>query len=294
MYYFLSLLVGVVITVMISFNGSLTSNFGVYYASVIIHIVGTVFALVVCIVKKQKISFKNSVPYWAYLGGASGVLTTIFNNYAFSEISITSIIALGLLGQSVMSVLFDSFGMLGIEKRPIKKSNILGYIICAIGIFVMIDTSIISAIFAIIFSVFAGFTIVLSRTVNSRLAKATSPLVGSFFNHLVGLPICIILAVLLEKEIPYINSSLDPTMFFGGVLGVITVILFNIVVPKISSFSVTMLAFVGQIFSGLILDIIFLKSYTTLSLVGGIIISLGLVVNLVCNNIHTIKRFKKR
>ena len=58
MYYFLALLVGVVISVMVSLNGGLTQAYGAYGAAVIVHVVGVVFALALCLIKKEKPFFK--------------------------------------------------------------------------------------------------------------------------------------------------------------------------------------------------------------------------------------------
>ena len=98
MYNMLSLLTGVVIAVMVAVNGGLSQHYGIFIAAVIIHIVGVLFAFFLCVVLKRKISFKK-LPLWLYTGGAIGVLTTVFNNFAFGRISMTSIVALGLLGR---------------------------------------------------------------------------------------------------------------------------------------------------------------------------------------------------
>ena len=102
----LSLLTGVVIAVMVAVNGGLSQHYGIFIAAVIIHIVGVLFAFFLCVVLKRKISFKK-LPLWLYTGGAIGVLTTVFNNFAFGRISMTSIVALGLFGQTVQSIVLD-------------------------------------------------------------------------------------------------------------------------------------------------------------------------------------------
>ena len=45
MYQFLSLLTGMVIALMVALNGDLTTFYGMFTAAVIIHIVGTLFAI---------------------------------------------------------------------------------------------------------------------------------------------------------------------------------------------------------------------------------------------------------
>ena len=280
MSYLLALLAGIVISVMVSLNGGLTQAYGTYWAAVIVHIVGVIFAIVLCVARKEKLLLKSRAPLWAYLGGAVGVLTTLFNNYAFGRITMTSIVALGLLGQSLTSVAFDSFGWLGIKKRPIKMTAIIGFLPAIAGFLLMMDQSVSEAVPAVILSLASGIVVVLSRTINSGLSKQTSPLVGSLINHVVGLPICVVLALFFQKTLWVVPECIKPWMFFGGMLGVITVLLFNITVPRISSFQLTLLSFTGQVFAGIALDLMQGQAYSNASFVGGLVIATGLLVNI--------------
>lgn len=293
MYYLLSILTGVVISVMVCLNGGLTAAYGNYTAAVIIHVVGVLFASTICVLRREKLGIKKQVPNWAYLGGAIGVLTTVFNNYAYGYISMTSIIALGLLGQSVSSVLLDYFGWLGLKKRQLGKSSAVGYFTALIGIFVMMDNSVSAAAFSVLLSLGAGVTVVLSRTINARLSMGTSPLIGSLINHLVGLPICIVLLLCLQSPIGMETAGAKPWMYLGGVLGVMTVLLFNITVPRVSAFRLTLLSFIGQIFTGIVLDFSLGLEYSSSTFAGGMIITAGLLINMLLEQWSAYRNQKK-
>lgn len=79
MYNLLSLVIGAVVAIMIAINGQLTSAYDLFVSAVIIHVIGTVFSLIVCLCRHQKILVKAEAP-WMYLGGAIGVFTTFGNN----------------------------------------------------------------------------------------------------------------------------------------------------------------------------------------------------------------------
>lgn len=293
MYYLMSILAGVVISVMVSLNGGLTASYGTYSASVIIHIIGVIFAASICVIRKEHIQIKSRAPLWAYLGGAIGVLTTLFNNYAYGRISMTSIVALGLLGQSLSSVVLDSFGWLGVEKRQANKSCVVGYLAAIIGMFIMIDKSVSGAVFTVVLSLSAGITVVISRTVNSRLSTETNPLLGSFINHLVGLPICIVLALCLQRPVWLMSTGAKPWMYLGGALGVVTVLLFNVTVPRVSAYRLTLLAFIGQIFTGIALDLVLGLECSTSTFAGGLVIAIGLLANMVLEQWNNNRNRKK-
>ena len=51
----LALLTGAVISIMVSINGGLTACVGEYTAAVVIHVVGTAFALILCLIRRKNI-----------------------------------------------------------------------------------------------------------------------------------------------------------------------------------------------------------------------------------------------
>ncbi|MEG0370276.1 MAG: DMT family transporter, partial [Hungatella sp.] len=93
-----SILIGCVIAGMIAINGRLSALYGILGATVVIHLVGSVFALGVIKLRKQKLNLNPTVPLWLLSGGMIGVCTTVCNNAAYGKISMTSIVALGLFG----------------------------------------------------------------------------------------------------------------------------------------------------------------------------------------------------
>lgn len=290
MYNLLSLLSGFIIAVMVALNGELTAQYGVFTAAVIVHIAGTTFAFLVLKGKGQKLASLKEIPPWLYLGGVLGVLTTILNNFSYGKISLTSIVALGLFGQSVAALIIDCTGLLGMEKHIFKKSSLAGIAFSCLGIVIMLDSSISTAFFAMLFSFAAGISIVVSRTINARLSQYTDALQGSFLNHAAGLPLTIAIALILEPKgllSSFHNPSPHLWMYLGGILGVITVLLCNIVVPKISAFWLTLLTFVGQVFTGIVIDLFTKGSYSVQTFLGGLVVAAGIILNLILDRFLT-------
>ena len=276
----LALLTGAVISVMVSINGGLTACVGEYAAAVIIHVVGTGFALILCLLRRERIFARRHAPAWAYLGGVIGVLTTFFNNFAFGRISVTNITALGLLGQTVTAALMDGLGLLGMPRRRIAPGTWLGIGISVAGVAVMLDASIADAALAVLLSIAAGVTNVFSRTVNARLSQQAGALTGSFFNHLTGLPCCLLLWLLAGGAGSGIAAVPAPWMLCGGMLGVAVVLLLNITVPRIAAFRLTLLSFLGQIFTGFAIDLALGQSVSGGLFWGGVICATGLLATM--------------
>lgn len=137
MYKLLSGLIGILITVMLVFNGTLSKNTGNYSSIVIIHITGLICISCILLIKKIRINFTNNIPIYLYSAGAIGVFTVLLNNLSFNYIGASLTLALGLLGQSITSIVIDHFGLLGAKVYNFKKQKIIGLIIITIGIAVM-------------------------------------------------------------------------------------------------------------------------------------------------------------
>ncbi|WP_160684799.1 DMT family transporter [Clostridium sp. C2-6-12] len=137
MYNFLSLLIGVLITIMITFNGELSNKLGNYSALVIIHLVGFLIIFLILLLKKIKISFKRELPIYMYSAGAISVFTVMFNNLSYTALGVSIPVALGLLGQLLTSLVFDHYGLLGMTKIKFDKKKIIGFIIILAGISIM-------------------------------------------------------------------------------------------------------------------------------------------------------------
>lgn len=278
----LVLLTGITLAVMVSINGRLSAAAGVLLATVIIHIVGSAFAGVLCALQKHKTPLWRRGPAWIYLGGPIGVIVTVFNNYACGRISMTSIIALGLLGQMVTALVLDGFGLLGMAKRPLRKSALPGLALSLAGVWMMLDASVAAAAVAVGISLAAGVCVVLSRTVNARLAGEIGALRGAFVNHLLGLPITAALALAFRQSTAGVPGRLaqQPWVLLGGFLGVAVVLLCNLTVPRVPAFRLTMLTFVGQVFTGILIDLLTGSGFSDVTFRGGAVIAAGVLLSL--------------
>lgn len=138
---------------------------------------------------------------------------------------------------------------------------------------------------AIVLSLLTGVTIVLSRTVNARLASESSALYSTLYNYVVGLPVAVLAFFILARgeSAGALLAPLSPRlwMYTGGIVGVFSVLLLNATVCKISAFYMTLLLFVGQVFTGVALDFARTGVIRPGTLVGGVAVAAGLILNMV-------------
>ena len=154
-----------------------------------------------------------------------------------------------------------------------------------------------AALFAIFIAIGVGVLNVLARTINARLSQETGPLCGSFINHLTGLPLSLILFLILgsgmagHAGLPVFDLS-KLWMYLGGTIGVLTVLLGNITVPKVDAFNITVLSFVGQSFTSMLIDIILGNTGSSTSFAGGVVICFGILLGMLAK--HYIYNKKSR
>jgi len=137
---------------------------------------------------------------------------------------------------------------------------------------------------AILLSALAGITVVFGRIINSNLAEKIGTFPGTLINYIVGLSFSF-LFLLISNETITISTSNMKTIpiwaYFGGVVGVVIVVLSNYITPKISAFYSTLLMFIGQLFSGIIIEFFTSHDMSMGKIVGGLLVLIGLTYNLV-------------
>lgn len=258
-------------------NEGLTVQFGVYHASLYIHIVEAIFATVILTAKKRLPRLNRQIPWWMYLGGVIGVFTTVFNNVAFSHISLTSIVVLGLFAQLSCSWLIDRFGLFGMQKQDENQLSIPGLLISMVGIIFMLDQSMADGGIYVLISLGAGVTVVLSRIVNAHLSERIGALQGSLINHMAGIPLCLILTLIMTETT--LQAPFRLWIWCGGILGVITVTLCNVILLKMSVSQMTLLGLFGQLLCGIAIDILAGNAVNSREFQASLLVAAGILVS---------------
>ncbi|WP_195947238.1 DMT family transporter [Paraclostridium bifermentans] len=137
MNYLISILTGVVLSIMVVLNGDLGNATGNYISSVIIHFVGLIGIIILLVVTKSKIKNLKGIPFYMFSGGLIGILTVLFTNISFTNLGVSLTVSLALLGQLVTAIVIDHFGYFGLEVNKFEKKKTIGFGIIILGIFIM-------------------------------------------------------------------------------------------------------------------------------------------------------------
>lgn len=125
----------------------------------------------------------------------------------------------------------------------------------------------------------AGVFTLISVITNSNLAKYIGTRQSTLINFIAGLSVSIILYIFFNNQ-PFEFINFPIWALFGGLFGVFIVIISNLIIPKIPTIYSTLLIFIGQLFTGLLIDCFQANTLQLNKVIGAFLIITGLFYNL--------------
>ncbi|PFZ04168.1 hypothetical protein COL60_24560 [Bacillus pseudomycoides] len=138
-------------------------------------------------------------------------------------------------------------------------------------------------------AILAGISIVVARIINANLATKIGISQGTFVNYITGLFFSFLFLIFSNESLHVSTATLQSIPFIvylGGLVGVIVIVLSNYITPKISSFYLTLLIFVGQLFMGVLIDFFNSGDVSIGKIIGGFLVLLGLTYNLMLDKTY--------
>lgn len=124
-----------------------------------------------------------------------------------------------------------------------------------------------------------GFSVLLTIIILGNLAERVGLLQTAFINYGVGALCAIIITLFTDFRFSTI-SNISPYMYLGGLIGILVTVLNGTIIRKIPAIYTTIIVFIGQVGTGLIIDYFRFGYFATYDLIGGIIIIIGLIYNI--------------
>ena len=133
---------------------------------------------------------------------------------------------------------------------------------------------------AALLSFLSGWSMVLSRMANASLAKTSGTGFSTLMNYVTGLTGSLLLFTLIghPKLSAFPAPGLSIIFYLGGALGALGIFLCNVVTPRLQALQMSLIVFVGQIFSGMAIDLL-AGRFAVSTLLGGLLVSVGMVLN---------------
>jgi len=100
-------------------------------------LVGTITLFCLVLIEnagKPNLNQLYAMPWYLWFGGCLGVYAITISIFTAPKLGFLTFSGLVIFGQVVASMLFDQFGLLGVNKTPINWQRLLGGIVIFIGV----------------------------------------------------------------------------------------------------------------------------------------------------------------
>lgn len=275
----LGFLAGVGLPIQTSVNTRLRKKVGSpYNASLVSFVVALLFLSALLLITGQGLHIPLAQllnePAWIWIGGICGLVFLTGNILLFSKLGGVQTVVLPVLGQILMGLIIDNFGLFYSQKTPLSVFRIAGAVMVILGVVLVsmakenktasekLQKSESTTLWIWrAFGIFAGMLSATQIAVNGYLGKVVgSPIKASAISFTVGIIflaiICIVLHFKNGKSESFKNESAKNPwwMWIGGILGGLY-ILANVYLSRIVGTGMTVIILlIGSTTRGILVD----------------------------------------
>ena len=275
----LGFLAGVGLPIQTSVNTRLRKKVGSpYNASLVSFVVALLFLSALLLITGQGLHIPLAQllnePAWIWIGGICGLVFLTGNILLFSKLGGVQTVVLPVLGQILMGLIIDNFGLFYSQKTPLSVFRIAGAVMVILGVVWVsmakenktasekLQKSESTTLWIWrAFGIFAGMLSATQIAVNGYLGKVVgSPIKASAISFTVGIIflaiICIVLHFKNGKSESFKNESAKNPwwMWIGGILGGLY-ILANVYLSRIVGTGMTVIILlIGSTTGGILVD----------------------------------------
>lgn len=273
MFLVLAMLVGAIVPVQTAINTRLRVSVGspiaaTFLSFIVAAAVSSVMALLVTGELVPNLAVAAAQPWWAWLGGFMGVMFIAGNIVLFPKLGPVQTVILPILGQVVMGLIIDRFGLFQSPRVAVGALQLVGAFIVVLGIAMVLEvgrspasrgTADGPAVWLLRgFGVLMGMGSATQTAVNGHLGRAlSSPVQAGQISLVVGLLLLFAMSVLLSGPRRALASGVAPGpwwMWLGGVLGAFFVFGGAALSPILGTGTTVIAALVGNILCGQVLE----------------------------------------
>jgi len=134
---FVALITGMLLAVMVYFNGQLSEASSPAISNAIFQGIGLVVFTIALILQKKSLKMHYfTFPF--LIPGILSCFTVLISNTVVTVLGVSTMIGLSLFGQVSASLIIDQLGLLGKPKNPVNKSQLTGLVFIAVGLILML------------------------------------------------------------------------------------------------------------------------------------------------------------
>lgn len=277
---------GITLTVQGSLNGMLTTYIGALGTSVLGFLIQSILLVAYQLTKKRGMTILKKVPPLYYISGVLATFPVAVTGICVARMGSSVTTCCSVAGQILLSAIVDHFGLFGNRRNRFSAKRLPGFLLILLGVLSINliggDGTGDASIGFLLIAMGIGACSIVIRTINYRVTKVTgSVLGGGLVNSLSGMIFGVILYLLTVSFKPDMTAFAAAPAFcyLGGVFGT-ACLLCNIMAYKTEHiFYSTIFMLIGQIVTGILMDIFLFHSLSTGKCIGIVIVLTGVLLD---------------
>ena len=130
----IGLIAGLSVGMQSPISGAMGQRIGGMASSFIVHLSGMLFSALFLLFRGgEKLQDWSRLPWYMLVSGIFGVILYQCINVTLPRLGATLTVTLIIIGQLLINVLVDHFGLLGVTAHPISLSRIAGIVVLLLG-----------------------------------------------------------------------------------------------------------------------------------------------------------------
>lgn len=281
MFILLGILMGLGLPLQTGINARLTHKLGSpYNASFVSFIIAFIFLLLLVFITEQNyfIPFGELAgePLWIWMGGVCGFIFLTGNIVLFARLGGVQTVIFPVLGQILMGLIIDNFGLFYAPQTDLTLLRVLGAILVLLGVINVViakktpDNNLLNkpkwqhTLLWQVFGIIAGMLSTVQTAVNGHLGIIlASPVKAAVISFIIGIVLLAVICVIILLQRKTVSTlRIEPRhrenypwwIWLGGILGGLFV-LTNAYLSNIIGTGMTIIAIlIGSTSGGLIID----------------------------------------
>jgi len=274
----IGLAIGVGLPIQTSINSRLRKSVGSpFVASLISFALGTTFLAIITLIKDRSLFIPMALitqqPFWLWFGGILGVIYLTSNILLFPKLGSVQTVIMPILGQIIMGLLIDNFGLFKSLTKPLSLMRFIGAVLVLLGVVgaVSINQIIDKRHDRILrgsqvsnnlwpwrlLGILTGMFSASQTAINGHLGVVLNSTVkAAFISFLVGTIVLIVIVATLRPQLRLQKfKQHDPWwIWVGGFIGALFVLGNVYLVPIIGTGLAVVIVLVGLIIGSLLID----------------------------------------
>ncbi len=214
--------------------------------------------------------------WWFWIGGLLGAFWISANILVFQHLGAVQTAIFPILGQVMMGVLIDHFGLFNVVAKPVTIIQLLGVVLVLAGIVIAVawqsirqvlfpqerisfidESPMMAAWWWRLFALMGGAMIASQSAINTQLSHLLqSSVQASFISFFVGMGALMLILLIKERQVRGLKQAIGKPwwIWMGGVLGAGFVVMSVILVPWIGVGQMLVLILLGLLLGSLCID----------------------------------------